>query len=221
MLRTLVAALLLANLLFFAWARGWLAPALLPPHHGEREPERLAAQVNPQSVSLFTPQAASAALAAASTACLEAGPFTDAEVQAAEAVMESASLPARSWARQDGSAVPVWLVHMGRFPDLASMRAKEEELKRIKVNAEELRAPPDPVPTLVLSRHETREAAEAALALLTQQGVRTAKVMAFQPAAQHWLRVARADVELQARLKAVKPPAISAEFGPCARRAAS
>jgi hypothetical protein len=221
MLRTLAAALLLANVLFFAWSRGWLAPALQPPHHGEREPERLAAQVNPKSVSLFTPQAASAALAAASTACLEAGPFTDAEVQAAEVALESASMPARSWARQDGSAAPVWLVQMGKFADLASMRAKAEELKRIKVDVEELRSPPDLAPTLVLSRHETREAAEAALVQVTQRGVRTAKVAAFQAPAQHWLRVARADVELQARLQAVKRPAISGEFGPCARRAAS
>jgi hypothetical protein len=220
MLRALVTALLLANLLFFAWGRGWLAPALQPPHHGEREPERLAAQVNPQSVTLFTPQAASAALAAASTACLEAGPFTAAEVQAAEAALESASVPARSWVRQDVSATPVWLVTMGKFADTAAMRAKEDELKRIKISFEELRAPPDLAPSLVLSRHETREAADAALAQVTQLGVRTAKVAALPVAAQHWLRAARADVELQARLKGVKPPVISAEFGPCARRAA-
>jgi hypothetical protein len=221
MLRTLVAALLLANLFFFVWARGWLAPALPGPHQGEREPERVAAQVKPQSVTLFTPQAASAALAAASTTCLEAGPFNDAEVQAAEAALASASVPARSWTRQDLGAAPTWLVYMGKFADTAAMRAKEDELKRIKLNFEELRSPSDLAPGLVLSRHESREAADAALAQVTQRGVRTAKVAALPAPAQHWLRAARADAELQARLKAVKPPAIAAEFGPCAKRAAS
>lgn len=220
MLRTLAAALLLANLLFFAWSRGWLAPALPPPHQGEHEPERLAAQVKPQSVTVFTPQAASAALAAASTACLEAGPFNDTEVQAAEAALESASVPARAWVRQDTGAAPSWLVYMGKFPDSAAMRAKEDELKRIKVSFEELRAPADLTPGLLLSRHETREAAEAALAQITQRGVRTAKVAPLPAPAQHWLRAARADAELQGRLKALRAPAIAAEFGPCARRTA-
>jgi len=221
MLRTLVAALLLANLLFFAWARGWLAPALQAPHHGEREPERMAAQVKPQSVTLFTPQAASAALAAASTTCLEAGPFNDAEVQAAEAALESASVPARSWTRQDLVAAPSWLVYMGKFADTTALRAKEDELKRMKLNFEELRAPADLAPGLVLSRHETREAADAALAQVTQHGVRTARLASLPAPAQHWLRAARADTELQARLKAVKPPIIASEFGPCSKRAAS
>ena len=217
MLRTLVAALLLANLLFFVWARGWLAPALQAPHHGEREPERMAAQVKPQSVTVFTPQAASAALAAASTACLEAGPFNDAELQAAEAALESASVPARSWIRQDLGAAPTWMVYMGKFSDTAAMRAKEDELKRINVSFEEMRLPPELAPSLVLSRHETREAADAALAQVTQRGVRTAKVAPLPPAAQHWLRAVHADVELQARLKAVKPPAIATPFAVCAK----
>ena len=70
MLRSLVALVVLANLLFFAWARGWLAPAWPAPRHAEREPERLAAQVRPDTLSVVPPTAASAAVAAARAASL-------------------------------------------------------------------------------------------------------------------------------------------------------
>ena len=55
MLRSLVAVVVLANLLFFAWARGWLAPAWPAPRHAEREPERLEAQVRPETLSVVPP----------------------------------------------------------------------------------------------------------------------------------------------------------------------
>jgi len=140
MLRAGVVLLLLANLLFFSWARGWLAPGWPPPRHGEREPERLAAQVRPELVAVLPPEAASAAVAAARMAaevCLEAGPFDAAGMAAAEAALAGAGLPEGSWERQD-----------------------------------------------------------------TQP-----------PSKQQWLRVPRADADLQARL-----PALTAAFRPCEAR---
>jgi hypothetical protein len=65
MLRALLAGLLLANLLFFGWARGWFAPAWPEPGASDREPNRLAAQVAPERVTVLTPAAASAAILAA------------------------------------------------------------------------------------------------------------------------------------------------------------
>ena len=65
MLRALLAGLLLANLLFFGWARGWFAPAWPEPGASEREPHRLAAQLAPERVTVRTPAAASAAILAA------------------------------------------------------------------------------------------------------------------------------------------------------------
>lgn len=101
MLRVLVLVLLLANALFFAWSRGWLGP---PPRHGEREPERLAAQVRPESLRLLPPASATAAVnaaRAASLSCLEAGPFTDTDLGVAEATLLNARLPAGSWSRAE------------------------------------------------------------------------------------------------------------------------
>lgn len=90
-MRVLVALLLLANLLFLALAQGWLQPlASLWPQH-EREPQRLAAQLNAQSVRVLPPGVA--------PVCLQAGPFSAAEADAAEAALAQAQLPAGSWRR--------------------------------------------------------------------------------------------------------------------------
>jgi hypothetical protein len=123
MLRVLVVLLLLANLLFFGWARGWLAPAWPPPRHGEREPERLAAQVRPELITVLPAAAASAAEQAARAAadvCLEAGPFDAAALSGAEAALAQAGLPPGSWERQPDAQAPdqVWL----RVPRAGSER---------------------------------------------------------------------------------------------------
>ncbi len=104
MLRTLLVLALLANGLFFAWGQGWLAPHWPPPRHGEREPERLAAQLRPELVTVLPlaaapGTAATAAAGAEAVGCLQAGPFDEVELAAAEATLLQAQLPAGSWVR--------------------------------------------------------------------------------------------------------------------------
>ena len=53
MLRTLVVALLLANVAFFAWTQGWLDAMVGATAHAEREPQRLGQQVRPEAVRLL------------------------------------------------------------------------------------------------------------------------------------------------------------------------
>lgn len=61
MLRILVALLLVANLAFFVLSRGWLEPLLSLSGRDEHEPQRLAAQVNPQQLRVLGAEAAASA----------------------------------------------------------------------------------------------------------------------------------------------------------------
>jgi hypothetical protein len=226
MLRALLLLLLIANVLFFAWTRGALEPAWPPPGRGDREPERLTAQVRPDSVRVVPPAASGAAAAASAAAirpvCLEAGPLGDAEIGPAIEALKDAGLSEGSWQREPVEAPGTWAVYFGPFADTAALRAKELELARLNLALQPVTAPPERVPGLMLAPVDTREAAETALAALVQRGVRTATVVALPPPPlQHWLRVPQADAELQARLAALKVPALAgvpgAGFIACAK----
>jgi hypothetical protein len=219
MLRALVAALLLANLLFFGWARGWFGP---PPRAADREPERMAAQVRPESVTVLPPKVATAAVTAARAAaavCLEAGPFVETAIAAAEMSLAAAQLTEGSWSRETVWPPPVWLVYTGAVADAASRRAREAELHKYKLSFETLTSPAELAPGLVLSRHATQAEAEAALAALVAQPIRGLRVVALPaPPPQLWLRVASADSPVRARLQALSSAALAGGFRPCAVR---
>lgn len=224
MLRALVALLLLANLLFFGWAQGWFVPTWPPPRHGEREPERLAAQVRPERVTVLSPLAASAAVSAARVAaerCLEAGPFSDASIGLAEEALARATLAPGGWAREPLQLPASWLVFAGRYPEAAALRAREDELRRLSIAFETITTPPELAPGLVLSRHASRAAADAALGALaaTPAAARGVRVLALPvPALQLWLRVPHADADQQVLLQALQEPALAGGFKPCALR---
>lgn len=225
MLRTVVALLLLANLGFFAWVRGWLEPLLLPPRHAEHETHRLAAQVRPDAVLVLEPKAAQAAIAAARAAaamCLQAGPLAEAEIPAALAALGAAQLPEGQPTREAVPPPPAWLVFAGRWPEAAGRKAREAELQKAGLAFEALDAPAELAPGLVLSRHADKAAAERALAQLQAQqpALQRLRVVNLPPAApRFWLRVGRADLELQSRLMGLPAAAVAATgggFKPCA-----
>ena len=129
MLRVLLLVLLAANGLVHAWMQGWLEPALPAPGQAEREPARLAAQVNPEVVTVLPPAPASAAAARqAAIRCVEAGPFGVVDAAAAEAALEAANLPGLprgSWERDLRGPTQVWL----RVPRAdAALRAQLQTL---------------------------------------------------------------------------------------------
>lgn len=222
MLRLLLALLLVANGLYFAWAQGWLAPGLPAPREGEREPERIAAQLRPEAVVVLPPKAASAAVTAARAAaaqCLEAGPFPDAAVAAAEVALMPAQLPAGSWQREAATLPLQWLLYIGRLADPARLRAVGDELRKLNLSFEVLDAPPELAPGLVLSRHASRAEAEAALAMAANAALKGLRVVSFPaPLPQFWLRVPRADGDQQDRLRALPSEALAGGFKPCAAR---
>ena len=102
MLRALLAALVVANLVYFAFTRGAF-DGFGARSIGDREPERLAHQVRPQSIRLL-PAAAAASAVAETTTCFESPAFGSAESAAAEAVL-FANLPAGTWTDVRGERV--------------------------------------------------------------------------------------------------------------------
>lgn len=221
MLRLLVVLLVLGNLAFYAWTRGSLDGLTSYRAQGDREPERLTRQVRPETLRVVSPASAVAMAAAASEAavCLEAGPYTPAQIAAAEGVMQTV-MPSGSWTTLKTDTPPVWIVYMGKYPNREQLQKKTEELRRLRVPFEEVHNVPELDQGLALGRrHDNRAAAETALAELVQRGVRTARVASLSPASSvHMLRVERADATLQARLSGLRAEAMQGKsFSPCAR----
>jgi hypothetical protein len=221
-MRAFVALLLAANLLVWAASLGWFDEFLGTPTGSAREPQRMAAQVNPSSLVVLSPQAASAAVAAAQAAvraahsCLEAGPFTADSVAAAEGELAQAFAADIGIGRIERQEPAVWIIYMGRYTEPGMLGKKQEELKRLRLVFEEVRNAPALQPGLSLGRFERREAAQTALDQMTAQGLRTARVTALSEAKTTlWLRAAQADPELATRMKALKSVALGNGFQPC------
>lgn len=215
MLRALVVALLVANLAFFAWTRGWLDGVVGASPHGDREPERLAAQVNPERVEVLS--APPAAVAVPPTACLEAGPFTPGDIAAAESALQAIA-PAGSWTSTRTDKPGAWVVYMGSYADREALRRKEEEIRRTRAEFEEVSLPGEGEFGLSLGRYDDRAAAERGLAQVQQRGIRTARIVqAATPTSFHMIRVERADPALATQLTNANVEALGKGFFPCAR----
>jgi hypothetical protein len=219
MLRTLVALLLVANLAFFGWARGWFGA---PPRHAEREPERLLAQVRPEALNVLPPKAATAAVQAARAAaqsCLEAGPFSDNDIISAEALLVASQLSEGTWLRVDGVPPPAWLVFAGRYPEAALRKAREEDLKKLKLSFELIDRPADLAPGFVLSRHASKDDAQAWIDSRATTGLKGLRVVQLPSTASAWrLRVPKADTTLTDKLQALPAEALAGGFKACAAR---
>lgn len=230
MLRLLVLLLLAANLLFYAWTRGWLDDLTSLRPHPEREPERLTRQVHPERITVLPPGAASAAAAttaapAASAAsapqrgaCLEAGPFAGSAVASAVAALQSVqpALPPGSWVDVTTERPGSWMIYMGRFPNREVLAKKEDEIKRTRVPYQEVSTPAEYTLGFSFGQFDDRAAAERGLEQIGQRGVRSARVVELAaPATQHVLRADNAEPALAAQLGALKLAALGRGFVPC------
>lgn len=215
MLRLVVALLVAANLAFFAWTQGWLDDVVGVRAAGDREPERLRNQIRPELVRVLpTPVAATAV---ADAACLEAGPFAPAALPAAEAALR-ALVPAGGWTVLRLEQPGTWLVYMGAYPDRETLLRKTREIRRTRVEYEEVALPGEGEFGLALGRHDDRDSAERALLAVQQRGIRSARVVQLTPAADsHLLRFERAASALAAVLTSARNDALGAGFVPCGR----
>jgi hypothetical protein len=220
MLRLVVLALILANLGFYSWTQGWLDGLVGVRPTGDREPERMARQVRPETVVILPPEAAASSSASAAPVCLEAGPFSATELAAANAALKQALPNAAegSWVEVKTDTPGTWIVYMGKFVDTEGLVKKEQELKRLKLDFEVVRTPPALDRGLSLGRFDARAAADTALERFTQQGVRTARVVELSPpGSATLLRAARADEALAAQLTALKAGALGKGFVACTK----
>ncbi|HMN21663.1 MAG TPA: SPOR domain-containing protein [Ottowia sp.] len=236
-LRHLVVLLLLANLAFWSWSEGWLREIGLAPETAA-EPDRLARQVLPQSLSIgpaprpvpgrgeqgsapvavATPAAQTPPVSpapapapvAGSTACLQAGPFDAPQADALRSA--AASWPPGSW-RLEGSQLPGrWMVYLGPLADADAVAGKRGELRELGVGVDRPGAALEP--GLSLGRFATRESADRALVEQERKGVRGVRVVQErQDTPVHILRLPRVDAELRARLGEL--PLAGRELRPC------
>ena len=208
MLRFLVLFLVLANGAYYAWSNGLLRGyGFAPASHAE--PQRVAQQLRPEAIRLLKPDEAHRAEAAPPVAakpaeCLQAGVFSDAQTTRLRSTLESA-LPVGTWLL-DGAVEPArWIVYMGKYPNADALAKKRAELASLNLRFEPLSNPSLEI-GLSLGGFETQAAATAALAGLSQRGVRTARVV--QERAEFrgsLLKIPAVDDAIKARLDEIKP----------------
>ena len=213
MLRVLVALLLVANLGFLALSRGWLAPAFSLRMAGEREPQRLAAQIDAQSIQVLAGGAASAALARAGAGCLQAGPFKAEQLAAVEAALGSLRLGGAALTRVPLPQAAQWRLVLARPDDAGAEQRLRDSLRADGFIAEALEAQGEQPRGWLLGRYDTREAAAAALADARSRGLADARLLAVPAGTLYTLRVAPVDAALRERLQTVPLP--NAGFVPC------
>jgi hypothetical protein len=203
MLRILFIAALLLNALVFAFTQGWLDSITGLRARGDSDPARLARQVQPEQLQLLNAQAAKSVQA---RACLEFGPLMgDDALRSVQAQLDKAGIAASQWQDQRAEQAGVWAVATIRFPNKDFQQRKEETYKRMRINFEYLAGPPEEMPTMVLSRHGSEKAAEAALEAMSQRALKGLRVMQLQAASSlHVLRFAQADGVTQGKLRGIK-----------------
>ena len=213
-MRLIVLILVIANALFFSWSRGWLDGVTGEPANGSHEPQRMEKQVNPERVRLLG-QEARAALQ--KTACVVLGPLADANaLQAAQTSLVKAGVPANAFAPRQETVPGVWAVATIKLPNKEFQARKEETYKSLNIHFDYLQGQPAEEPTLILSRHDSEKAAQAALAKFEARALKGLRVLPLQPAGQRSeLLFAQADGLLQARLRNLRDADLAAKVHEC------
>ncbi|MDZ7812301.1 MAG: SPOR domain-containing protein [Ideonella sp.] len=219
MLRGLVIALLIANLVFWAWKQPAIAQALGLPQQQDREPERLLRQIRPELMQLIPPpsaeavasgvaasapaNAAVASAAAPSTAafdgqaCLEVGPLNPPQISTATRALQQAGVAPGGWAEIRRDIPGRWVIAMGRFESREQLQRKLAELQRLQLKPQE--ATGTLAPGLILGEFSSTQAAQERLTQLKERGVRTARVVSL----------AEGRVEVRLRADQLSPTALS------------
>jgi hypothetical protein len=122
-------------------------------------------------------------------------------------VLNRVGLTAASWQAQSTATGGTWALATIKMPNKEFQARKEETYRNARISFEPLQGFPDEQPTLVLSRHESEAAAEAALDAMSKRNYKGLRVLRLQaPSQQTTLRVPRLDGLQLSRLDAVANP---------------
>jgi len=215
-MRALFLLLVLANVAFYAW---WRYDAAAEPS----PPPALARQIDPEKLKVIAPgdlpppaPGRKAAGTSPAAACLEWGSFTLADAPRAEQALEPLALGPRL-AQRRAEELAAWWVFIPAQGSRQAALKKAAELKERGV--EEFFIVQDEGEhrwALSLGVFRTEEAAQARLAALRAQGVRTARVGARETLVPRvWFQVKGADAGIQARLKDIARQAEGTELREC------
>lgn len=199
MLRAAVVLLFVVNLLVFAWNKGWIAGAAPAT-------PKLDQQLHPERLKLLNPQAVTQL---ATRSCIEIGPLIGDELlRRANAALAGAGVPASSVETRAADTGGVWALATIKMPSKDFRERKEETYRNAKIAFEPLQGFPDEQPTLVLSKHDSEDAAQAALDAMSKRNYKGLRVLRLQePLKQATLRLARLDGVQVGKLNAlVNPP---------------
>ncbi len=201
-MRALLLVLILANLVFFAWARYASQPeatdGTAPPGR-QIEPEKLKIVAPPETAALaVAPKPAPAS----ALKCLEWGSFTVADAPRAEKALEPLTLGARLGHRRT-EELAAWWVFIPPQDNRPAAQKKAAELKALGVEDYFIvQDEGDYRWALSLGVFRSEDAAQARLAALRDKGVRSAQLGPRETVVPKvWLQVKSVDAALETRLK--------------------
>jgi len=221
-MRALFLVLLLANIGFFAWWR-YLSPPETPA-----DPAPLARQIDPGKLKVVAPadlpppapqaapKPAPPAPVATALKCIEWGSFTLTDAPRAEKALEPLALGVRLGQRRTEETASWWVYIPSQKSRQGALR-KAEELRQLGVGEYFIMQEEGPQRwALSLGVFRSEDAAQARLAALRRQGVRTAQVGQRETAVPKvWLQVSNVDPVLERRLTEIALQMEGSELRAC------
>jgi hypothetical protein len=218
--------LVLANVALFAWSR------YISPPDAAADPLPLTRQIEPEKLKLISATdlsnaaasrpaavpASAPATASVAAKCLEWGSFTLADAPRAEKALEPLALGQRLAQRRTEETAGWWVFIPPQGNRAAAIR-KAAELKSLSIEDYFIVQEEGPYRWAVsLGVFRNEDAAQARLATLQAQGVRSARVAPRETIVPKvWLQVKGADASLQAKLRDTARSVEGTELRECAQ----
>jgi hypothetical protein len=222
-MRALFLILVLANIAFYAWSRHFSGP------EAAVDPAPLGRQIEPEKLKILGPGEAAAraakrpatpapgsAASPAPIACLEWGSFTLADAPRAEAALAPLALGTRL-SKRETEEMAGWWVFIPPQGNRQAAAKKASELKSLGVNdyfivQDESRHRW----SLSLGVFRNEQAAQARLAVLRRQGVRSAEAAPRETVVPKvWLQMRDVDLALQASVRQIASQVEGSELQSC------